>query len=441
MTAAVHRPRSLVLIAGVVAFASLLAAWPNAAGAGGDDQPGTPPTTAPIQGLTGTLLDAGEPVEGVEIVVENLDGQEAGRTESDDNGAWTVQIEQPGRYRVTLDVDTLPDDVELRDPERNPLELDVFAGRPTTVLFALGEDVRAAGPSTAERVAQSTLNGVKFGLIVAMAAVGLSLIFGTTRLINFSHGEIVTFGAVVAWFLNAQGPELPLIAAGILAAIVTGMLGASMELGLWRPLRAHQVGLFQMFVITIGLALVIRHVILIWFGGARRPYTDYTIQDRWELGPVSITPRDLAVIVASMVILVAVATVLLRTRVGKAMRAVADDVDLSEASGIDVKRIILFVWVGGAGLAAVGGVFLGVIESVSFEMGFNLLLLMFAAVILGGLGTAFGAMVGGLVVGIATEVSTIWVQPSLKFVFALAALVLALLIRPQGILGRRERIG
>jgi branched-chain amino acid transport system permease protein len=82
-----------------------------------------------------------------------------------------------------------------------------------------------------------------------------------------------------------------------------------------------------------------------------------------------------------------------------------------------------------------------VIESVSFEMGFNLLLLMFAAVILGGLGTAFGAMVGGLVVGIATEVSTIWVQPSLKFVFALAALVLALLVRPQGILGRRERIG
>jgi neutral amino acid transport system permease protein len=143
----------------------------------------------------------------------------------------------------------------------------------------------------------------------------------------------------------------------------------------------------------------------------------------------------------SILILVAVAIVLLRTRVGKAMRAVADDVDLSEASGIDVQRVILYVWIGGAALAAVGGVFLGLIESVSFEMGFNLLLLMFAAVILGGLGTAFGAMVGGLVVGIATEVSTIWVQPSLKFVFALAALVLALLIRPQGILGRRERIG
>ena len=422
------------------ALVALLAGWPTPAGAGGDD-PGPPTTVAPIQGLTGTLVDAGQPVDGVEIVVETPDGEEVGRAESDDDGAWTVPVEQPGRYRVTLDVDTLPDDTELRDPERNPLSIDVFPGRATTALFALGEPVGGAGPSTAERLAQSTVNGVKFGLIVAMAAVGLSLIFGTTRLINFSHGEIVTFGAVVAWFLNARGPQLPLIAAGILAAVVTGMLGASMELGLWRPLRARQVGLFQMFVITIGLALVIRHVILIWFGGARRPYTDYTIQDRWDLGPVSIAPRDITVIVVSIVILVVVAMVLLRTRVGKAMRAVRDDVDLSEASGIDVRRIILFVWVGGAGLAAVGGVFLGVIESVSFEMGFNLLLLMFAAVILGGLGTAFGAMVGGLVVGIATEVSTIWVQPSLKFVFALAALVLALLIRPQGILGRRERIG
>jgi neutral amino acid transport system permease protein len=436
---AVHRPRRLVAM---IAFAlvALLAGWPSPVGAGGDD-PGPTTTTAPIQGLTGTLLDAGQPVEGVEIVVETPDGEEVGRAESDDNGVWTVPVEQPGRYRVTLDVDTLPDDTELRDPERNPLEIDVFPGRASSALFALGEGVGGAGPNTAERLAQSTVNGVKFGLIIAMAAVGLSLIFGTTRLINFSHGEIVTFGAVVAWFLNAEGPQLPLIWAGILAAVVTGLLGGSMELGLWRPLRARQVGLFQMFVITIGLALVIRHVILIWFGGARRPYTDYTIQDRWSLGPVSIAPRDLTVIVASAVILVVVAMVLLRTRVGKAMRAVRDDVDLSEASGIDVQRIILLVWVGGAGLAAVGGVFLGVIESVSFEMGFSLLLLMFAAVILGGLGTAFGAMVGGLVVGIATEVSTIWVQPSLKFVFALAALVLALLIRPQGILGRRERIG
>jgi neutral amino acid transport system permease protein len=436
---AVHRPRRLVAM---IAFAlvALLAGWPSPVGAGGDD-PGPTTTTAPIQGLTGTLLDAGQPVEGVEIVVETPDGEEVGRAESDDNGVWTVPVEQPGRYRVTLDVDTLPDDTELRDPERNPLEIDVFPGRASSALFALGEGVGGAGPNTAERLAQSTVNGVKFGLIIAMAAVGLSLIFGTTRLINFSHGEIVTFGAVVAWFLNAEGPQLPLIWAGILAAVVTGLLGGSMEIGLWRPLRARQVGLFQMFVITIGLALVIRHVILIWFGGARRPYTDYTIQDRWSLGPVSIAPRDFTVIVASALILVIVAMVLLRTRVGKAMRAVADDVDLSEASGIDVQRIILLVWVGGAGLAAVGGVFLGVIESVSFEMGFSLLLLMFAAVILGGLGTAFGAMVGGLVVGIATEVSTIWVQPSLKFVFALAALVLALLIRPQGILGRRERIG
>jgi neutral amino acid transport system permease protein len=156
---------------------------------------------------------------------------------------------------------------------------------------------------------------------------------------------------------------------------------------------------------------------------------------------VSITPRDLTIMAGSAVILVAVATMLQRTRMGKAMRAVSDDVDLSEASGVNVQRVILTVWVMGAALAAIGGIFLGSIESVDWQMGTRLLLLMFAAVILGGLGTAYGAMVGGIVVGLVTEISTIWAPSALKLVFALAALVLALLVRPQGILGRAERVG
>jgi branched-chain amino acid transport system permease protein len=214
-----------------------------------------------------------------------------------------------------------------------------------------------------------------------------------------------------------------------------------LERTVWRPLRVRQVGLFQLFVITIGLSLIIRHVLLIWFGGQRRGYLDYRIQTQWELGPVSITPRDLAIMALSALILVGVATILQRTRMGKATRAVADNVDLSEASGIDVQRVILVVWIAGAALAAIGGIFLGAIESVDWQMGTRLLLLMFAAVILGGLGTAYGAMVGGIIVGLVTEISTIWAPSALKLVFALGAMVLALLIRPQGILGRAERIG
>jgi neutral amino acid transport system permease protein len=429
---------------------ALAVAWPalgdlGAGAIGGGDEPAatTTTTTTPAgdQGFTGTLLEAGEGVEDVEIVVTDLEGTEIGSARTAADGMWTVTVPVPGRYRVTLDTDTLPEDVELREGSLDTLELDVFVGNLTRALFSLGEEEADGGPTLFERLAQSATNGLKFGLIIAMTSIGLSLIFATTGLINFAHGELVTFGAIVAWFLNARGPHLQLIFAGILATIITALLGAGLERGVWRPLRVRQVGLFQMFVITIGLALVLRHVLLIWFGGRRRGYTDYTIQQQWDLGPISITPRDLTIMILSVIILVAVATMMVRTRTGKAMRAVSDDVDLSEASGIDVQRVVLVVWVMGAALAAIGGIFLGAIEAVDWEMGTRLLLLMFAGVILGGLGTAYGAMVGGIIVGLVTEISTIWVSPALKLVFALGALVLALVIRPQGILGRRERVG
>ncbi len=285
------------------------------------------------------------------------------------------------------------------------------------------------------------LNGVKFGLIIATTAIGLSLIFGTTGLINFAHGELVTFGAIIAWYLNGQGPTLHLVPAAALATVIAGGFSGALEYGLFRPLRARRVGLFQLLVITIGLALVIRHLLLIFFGGRSAPYADYTIQRVINVGRLALTPRDAVVMVLSMVVLLGVATLLQRTRTGKAMRAVADNPDLAESSGIDVPRVILMVWVLGGALAAIGGIFLGLVETVNYLMGFRLLLLMFAGVILGGLGTAYGAMIGSFVVGIITELSTLWFAPELKFVWALTVLVLVLLVKPQGILGRSERIG
>ncbi|MGH8983725.1 MAG: branched-chain amino acid ABC transporter permease [Acidimicrobiia bacterium] len=418
--------------------------WPTVGSAVGGDEPETPTTTTgpdgEAQAFEGTLIEAGEPVEGVTIGVEALDGEEIGAAESGAGGRWRVPVSVPGRYRVTIDTDTLPDGVDLTDRDATTFETDIFPGRPTVVLFALGERA-GGGPNDFERLAQSTTNGLKFGLIIAMSAIGLSLIFGTTGLINFAHGELVTLGAVIAWFLNARGPLWSLLVASLVSVAICGLFGGALERGVWRPLRIRQVGLFQGFVITIGLSLIIRHILLIWFGGQRRGYLDYRIQNQWELGPVSITPRDLAIMAMAALILIGVATVLQRTRMGKATRAVSDNVDLSEASGIDVQRVILVVWIAGAALAAIGGIFLGAIESVDWQMGTRMLLLMFAAVILGGLGTAYGAMVGGIIVGLVTEISTIWVPSALKLVFALGALVLALLVRPQGILGRAERIG
>jgi neutral amino acid transport system permease protein len=391
--------------------------------------------------IGGTLRDDGnEPVAGVEITVTGPDGEEVGAVTTADDGSWSVDLPGAGRYLVALDQETLPEGVTLRDPERDTLERNVRPGRATTAIFQLGEGART-GVATFDRIAQASLNGVKLGLIIAMAAIGLSLIFGTSGLINFAHGELVTFGAVAAWFLNAQGPQLHLVTAALLAMVLAGALGAGLEKGLWQPLRARQLGLFQLLVISIGLSLLLRHGIQLFFGGGRRRYTDFVIQDRLAFGPISITERDIWIMVISVVVLVAVGVGLQRTRMGKAMRAVSDNVDLAESSGIDVRRVLLFVWVVGAALAAAGGILLGATESVSYLMGFRLLLLMFAAVILGGLGTAYGAMVGAVVIGLVTEVSVVWFSPELKLVFALFALVLVLLLRPQGILGMKERLG
>ena len=140
-------------------------------------------------------------------------------------------------------------------------------------------------------------------------------------------------------------------------------------------------------------------------------------------------------------VLIGVALFIQKNRMGKAMRAVSDNRDLAESSGIDVDRVINFVWAAGAGLAALGGILHGLSQEVTWQMGFQLLLLMFAGVVLGGLGSAYGALVGSLVVGVAVEVSTLWIPSEFKTVVALSILVLILLVRPQGILGQAERVG
>ena len=391
--------------------------------------------------LRGVLTDQeDEPVAGVDVTVADADGEEIDTATSDDEGEWAVELPGPGEYSATLDTDTLPDDLGLTDPERQTLEVGVRSGQSRTLIFQLGEREEAGGRLLA-RALQSGANGIKFGLIIAMTAIGLSLIFGTTGLINFAHGDLVTFGAVAAYMLNAGGPGVHIIPAAIVAVAAGAALGGGLELGLWRPLRKRRTGLIQLLVITVGLAFLIRHVILFFFGTGRRPYLDYTIQSAVDLGPVQLTPRDLFVMGLSVLVLVGIGLLLTKTRLGKAMRAVADNRDLAESSGIDVQKIVLVVWVLGGGLAALGGVFLGIVENVNYLMGFRLLLLMFAGVILGGLGTAYGAMAGSLLIGLVTELSTLRFTTDLKYMWALLVLALVLLVRPQGILGLRERVG
>jgi neutral amino acid transport system permease protein len=392
------------------------------------------------QGFNGTLRDGdGEPVEGVTITVLDADGQEVESAVTDEDGQWEIAVDSGGSYQVLLDEETLPEGVELRDPDRNPLEINLQSGRTRPAIFALGEG--GLGRGNIEAFFRALANGLKFGLIIAMCAVGLSLIFGTTGLINFAHGELVALGAMLAWFFNVGDFRVQLLGAAVLAIAITAAFGGALERGMFRPLRKRRLGTFQLVVITIGLSLVIRHLLLVLFGGAPRPFRDYIGQSIVQLGPVALTPRDMAIMVISAITLIAVATMLQRTRIGKAMRAVSDNRDLAESSGIDVDRVVLVVWIVGAGLAALGGILFGSAVAVDWFMGFRLLLLMFAGVILGGLGTAYGAMVGSIVVGLVTELSVLWFPAELKFMWALAVLIIVLLVRPQGILGQRERIG
>jgi len=394
------------------------------------------------EAVTGVITSDSGPITGVAIVVTDLDGTVVGNAVTDDEGRWLVELPASGQYQVTIDAATLPESVALRDPDRTTLTVNVGSGRTQTVQFQIGEE--AVGRSFGQRLASQIVSGIRFGMIIAITAIGLSLIYGTTGLVNFAHGELVTLGAVIAWFLNAPtgtGVGLPLIAAGLIAAVATAGAGGAIELGLWRPLRRRRTGLIQMLVISIGLMLTIRHLVRIWFGGGSRTYYDYAIQQAIAIGPIRITPRDLIVMTLALIVLVGIATMLTTTRIGKAMRAVSDNRDLAESSGIDVQRVILIIWILGGGLAGFGGVLAATMENVSHLLGFRLLLVMFAGVILGGIGTAYGALLGALVVGLVTEVSTLWLPTELKLVWSLIALIVILLVRPQGLLGRRERVG
>jgi neutral amino acid transport system permease protein len=399
------------------------------------------------EAIQGTLFytdKAGKRVaaEGVEIKIEDANGDEIDTVATDDQGKFRVDLPKPGSYSVTLDQDTLPKGVSLQNADRATLTVQVEAGRVRPLLYPLttGEGSGRKISTTADRAARLAVEGVRFGLVIAMCAIGLSLIYGTTRLVNFAHAEMVTFGALLAYYFNVT-LVWPFFLAAVLAIAGASAAGAGLDRFFWRPLRARGTGLIAMMVVSIGVGIFFRYLFLYQFGGLDRAYRQYTLQKGWDIGPLTLVPRDLYSMIISLVALLLVALVLQRTRTGKATRAVADNVDLAESSGIDVDRVITFVWTAGAGLAALGGILQGLSEQVNWQMGFQLLLLMFAGTTLGGLGTAYGALVGSMVVGMAMELSTLWIPTEFKTVTALAILVIVLLVRPQGILGQAERVG
>lgn len=385
-----------------------------------------------------------EPVEGV-VVSVSKDGTEVGSATSDADGAVEIPVPGAGRYEVALDVDTLPKGINLAADARATLNPIVQSTGARPVIFQLekaGQTSTSTEPSSVERMASLLASGVRFGLVIALAAVGLSLIFGTTGLTNFAHGELIAFGAIATWYLNVDngGLGLPLLLAAIGGVALTGAFGAGFEIGVYRPLRRRGMPVLSQMVVSIGLAFALRYLFSVIFGQGPQQYAQYAAQSPTvSLGPIALRPKDLVITAVAFACLIAVGVFLQRARLGTAIRAVSDNRDLSIASGIDDQRVILMVWVMSGLMAGLAGIMLASTDSVAWNMGQRVLLVTFAAVVLGGLGTTFGAMVGGLVVGIVSDVSTFWLDADLKIVVALATLVVVLLFRPQGIFGVKAR--
>lgn len=394
-----------------------------------------------LDSSTATSDSDGDPVVGVDLTVLDPDGTEIGTSATDSAGQVFIPIQGQGDFTVELDEDSLPDDIQLSGGAETSKTVTVRLDGGTFVQFQIGVEEVVTTPF-GERLAQASVTGLKNGLIIALAALGLSMIFGTTGLTNFAHGEIMTFGAFSTYVINTSF-GVPVIPA-IIGAVLTGALfGWANERILWRPLRHRGIGLIAMMIVSIGLSLLLRSVFQFFFGSSPRTYDQYILQRQQDYGPFSLAAKDVWVMGVCVVVIAVVVTLLMTTRMGKATRAVSDNQALASSSGLRVDGVISVVWVIGAAITALAGALQGLLQQVNFTLGFNLLLLIFAAVTLGGLGTIWGSLIGGVVIGVFVNVGPVLfgIPESIKNVGALAVLILVLLIRPQGILGRKERIG
>ncbi|MGH3366702.1 MAG: branched-chain amino acid ABC transporter permease [Nocardioidaceae bacterium] len=445
-----------------VAFAMAISAMVGLAGpasAGTEASPGGPgcvrpqPTDDETISILGLICDRREtppgPVEGVRFTVLE-DGEVLGEATSGADGTFIVDL--PGSaaevlghsYVVKLDDSTLPEDTE---PEQLQRKITINLDTDQSVLFGVGL-AEGAGSGIGIQAAQLLVGGIVFSVLLAMAALGLSMIFGTTGLTNFAHGELVTFGALAAFFVDQLPGAIEIggvnitVAVGVVAAFaISGAFGWLNDAGLWHPLRRRGTGIIAMMIVSIGLSVFLRYVFQYYAGAQARNYSQYSAVPPWEIGPILLTPKELIVTIVGMVVLVATTSLLQFTRLGKATRAVADNPALSSATGINVERVIRLVWIGGAALAGLAGALLGLTQGFDYQMGFKLLLLIFAAVILGGIGTIWGSIAGAFIIGLFTELSTLVVPAEFKFVGALLLLIIVLLVRPQGLLGKAQRVG
>ncbi|HEY6652927.1 MAG TPA: branched-chain amino acid ABC transporter permease [Solirubrobacterales bacterium] len=287
-------------------------------------------------------------------------------------------------------------------------------------------------------VAQTGLNGLSLGSIYALGAVGLTLVYGILRLVNFAHGDFLTFGAYMAYLVNVTW-GMPLVIGVFWAMIATALLGLLLERVLWRPMRAKHAGFLQLILMSIGLAFLLRAIVQ-WFWSTDIRVLDVDTSSTVDFLGLRIGQTQLIVVIVGIAVIAAIGLMLRLTLLGKRMRALSDDLELAETAGIDTRRVITYTWIFAGALAGLAGVLAAATTDLRPEMGFELLLPIFAAVILGGIGDAFGALAAGMVIGVMTEWSTLVIDARWKTAVGFIVLILVLVVRPQGIFGKAKAI-
>jgi branched-chain amino acid transport system permease protein len=301
-------------------------------------------------------------------------------------------------------------------------------------------------------MAELIVYGIVLGSIISLGAIGLSLVYGIIRFANFAHGDFLTAGAYVSLFMvtivlswigipdNTFGPlsfGWRIVISFPVSMVVVGCVAILLDRVLYRKLRIKGTGPVMLAMSSLGAAFIIRMIILSLWGSDSLFYRPGVLRPALEL-PLGVKIRpDQIVILFIVFFLVGLLHVFLKnTKMGKAMRATADNMELALISGIDTERIIIWTWGIGGALAGAGGILYGIDVQLHPYMGWNFLIPLFAATILGTIGNVYGALIGGLTIGIAQQVSTAFLLPTYKLAVAFIIMILILLIRPQGIFGK-----
>lgn len=297
-------------------------------------------------------------------------------------------------------------------------------------------------------IAQSLADGILTGAIIALGAIGVSLGLQILRFANFAHSELITWGAYLALvFVSFAGAGQSigplsfgwqLVMALVLAAVLTGMIAWLVDILVFRRMRRAGAQTLSMVFASFGAALVMRHIIVLIWGHGSHYYTR-ELQIATEILPgVRMLPDQIFILALCVVIVAMLHLYLSRSRTGMAMRAMAENPALARVCGIEVEKVVRWTWILSGALAAMAGVFLGLTPQLHPEMGFSILLALFAAAILGGTGSLIGAVVGGLLVGLAENLSVLVVSAGYKTAMPFVLLLLVLFFRPQGLFGHKQ---